>query len=49
MEYTIFYFLISVAIGWFIGQLLLVFFMDEIFEFFDKVVIKVRKFFNLDA
>ena len=37
----------SVVVGFLIGQLLLAFFMDEIFSGMDNVVDRVRKFFNL--
>ena len=40
--------LVGALVGYLLGQILLVFFMDEIFRFLDRLVYSVRNFFNLE-
>jgi len=35
--------IVGAVLGWVIGQLLLIFFMNEIFEFIDRLVSRVRR------
>lgn len=46
---TFFGVVVGAGIGWVIGQVLLVFFMDEIFDCIDWLRSKVRGVFGLDA
>ena len=50
MEASVFYgVIVGALIGWVIGQVLLVFFMEEIFNGIDLLREKVRGLFGLDA
>jgi len=40
--------LTGALVGYLLGQILLLFFMDEIFRFLDRLVYSVRNFFNLE-
>lgn len=46
---TFFGFIVGAGIGWFIAQILLLFFSDEIFGGIDWLRCRVRKVFGLDA
>jgi len=46
-EQSFFSVVLGAAIGWLIGQILLLFFKEEIFRSIDSAVKRVRKFFNL--
>jgi len=44
---TFFGVLVGVGLGWFLGQIALMFFQREIFRFFDRVVDRVRALMRL--
>lgn len=44
---TLIWMFVGGGIGFLLAQLSLLFFMDEIFDFIDNLVERVRKFFNL--
>lgn len=43
------YFIVGAIIGYLSGQLLLLFFSEEIFWLIDRIVARVRKFFGLES
>jgi len=49
MEITTFFnFIVGAAVGWFIAQILLLFFQNEIFAFMDRLIGRVRRACRLD-